>query len=1212
MSNGHDDAEEIHRHKPPYTSHHPIPTIKGFREEKQVRQAEAKGSSGHEDGGSREEVNGEGQQQDAGAAEDGQGGLDTTDSGIGQDEDVEPAVDTSEANAVATDPRARRKELKKRKDERAEREVTDPVTHLPVQIHDLTSGALKEVPENEEPFGSTTRTATGVRNKNKSGSQLQAESENLRSGHESTKALFPPPSFDAVRDELADINKLAVTVGMTGVAAIVALAAGLENLFKFENLANSITQKETPRFFLALAIGFNFVFITIVAIIFLILGIRNWTTKRINAVWEDEVWYASGQNSQRDAKAHETETVVWLNSLLGSVWPLINPDLFTSLADTLEDVMQASLPKMVEMVSVNDIGQGSESIRILGIRWLPTGAAARSVSEDGKLKSLGEDASHESDRKVSGEGEIESADRNDQKGRYSQSGNEDRQQNPEQGDDGSKQQVAEGLEAEEGDFVNVEVAFVYRARSSKRSLKDRAKNMHLYMAFYLPGNIKVPVWVDLRGVVGTMRMRLLLSPDPPFFSLCTLTFLGQPKVDLSCTPLSRHALNIMDVPLISNFVQSAVDAAMAEYVAPKSLNLDLKDMLAGDDFKKDTNARGILVVNVKRGYDFKTGDTGVPLVKDASSDPYVTVGWAKFGKPVWSTRLLLDEMEPWWDETAYVLVTPEELNVDERLRLQLWDSDRLTADDDLGRIEVDLKELMKSNESNGRMWRRNDGFRALKAGKSMPGQLEWSVGYFSKTRIQDCQFQKQTFAPKIKNMDQLNENVDNICQRKLREANIKQGRHKQDADELDQQKAQELKAMQDAMIISAPPPEGYPSGIFSIQIHQITGLELEKVSKTQTEKAGGTDQEEEEGEGLPSAYCTVIINHSKVFKTRTKPKNAKPFYNTGTERYIADWRNAEVYLSVRDARVKEDDPLLGIVHLPLGEVFKERSQINGFYPLTGGVGFGRVRISMLWRSVQIQAPVEALGWEYGTVEVEPFVSHVDVPEKLRASKLKFHTDLGSGKMYASKESEWWNAKKEQSLRLPVRKRYSSCLAIQFQHHGVFSDKTSAFSVLWLKTIPDEEESQFTLPVWKGDYGRASKNAIPECGDKVGSITLKLTFWNGLGAAHSKLARKESNVRDVSEVLETARDNYEKMQHEKEAGVVDGNASDSSSDNDSSAEEESQSQIDGTDGKHKKGPIDRVKAYKKYEEGLNRRNRGMMQWKVCLFEHPNLGTELTLS
>lgn len=43
----------------------------------------------------------------------------------------------------------------------------------------------------------------------------------------------------------------------------------------------------------------------------------------------------------------------------------------------------------------------------------------------------------------------------------------------------------------------------------------------------------------------------------------TFTFLGQPKVDVACIPLARKGLNIMDLPLISNFVQSAVDAAMA-------------------------------------------------------------------------------------------------------------------------------------------------------------------------------------------------------------------------------------------------------------------------------------------------------------------------------------------------------------------------------------------------------------------------------------------------------------------------------------------------------------------------------------------------------------------------------------------------------------------------------------------------------------------------
>ena len=102
----------------------------------------------------------------------------------------------------------------------------------------------------------------------------------------------------------------------------------------------------------------------------------------------------------------------------------------------------------------------------------------------------------------------------------------------------------------------------------------------------------------------------------------------------------------MDLPLISSFVQSSIDAALAEYVAPKSLTLDLQDMLVGDDFKKDTTTRGVLMVKIKRGRDFKAGDPGLGVMKKASSDAYVAVGWAKFGKPVWSTRVILSDMEP--------------------------------------------------------------------------------------------------------------------------------------------------------------------------------------------------------------------------------------------------------------------------------------------------------------------------------------------------------------------------------------------------------------------------------------------------------------------------------------------------------------------------------------------------------------------------------------
>jgi hypothetical protein len=120
--------------------------------------------------------------------------------------------------------------------------------------------------------------------------------------------------------------------------------------------------------------------------------------------------------------------------------------------------MQASLPSMVRMVAVDDIGQGSEALRILGVRWLPTGAAARSVSAEGKLKSPGEE---KDDRKVQDDGE------------------------------GQEQlQRQDTMEAEEGDFVNVEIAFAYRP-STGRGIKSRAKHAHLYLAFYLPGKAKV-------------------------------------------------------------------------------------------------------------------------------------------------------------------------------------------------------------------------------------------------------------------------------------------------------------------------------------------------------------------------------------------------------------------------------------------------------------------------------------------------------------------------------------------------------------------------------------------------------------------------------------------------------------------------------------------------------------------------------------------------
>lgn len=1062
---GRDDVDDKRRHERPYSAKHPIPTISRYRSEKAARQENAAGQAGDT---SSTEASGYIPSRSPKLAPEDQDAstIDTNDSKDGDkyDQDGQPLTDTSQIGSSNLDPKKRVKEMKNRKMERADREVTDPVTHLPVKIHDFTDDALKEIEYNDELSGPNTRSSTGIVGMNKSDDQLQVEKKQLQNDHSFLTNKFPPPDFDALRDDLATISQRGITAGLVGTVVIIAATFTIDRWLRVDGQRIA---------FLGIPIWTLLVAASGAAIFTVVQGVRGWIATKVNNVFQDEIWDAQRQQIIEAADKHEPETTAWLNSLLGAVWPLINPDLFSSLADMLEDVMQASIPRFIRMVSVDDIGQGSEAVRILGVRWLPTGAAASSVTEDGRL--------------IRGEEQGKSPTTSD-----AESGNDS-----DPGADGAQKIVTDGMEAEEGDFVNMEVAFAYRTRSSSKSLKERTKDMHLYIAFYLLGSVKVPVWVDLQGLVGTMRMRLQLTPDPPFFGLCTLTFLGQPKVSLSCTPISKRGLNIMDVPFISNFVQSSVDAAMSEYVAPKSLTLDLKDMLAGDDFKKDTNAKGVLMINIKRGYDFKIADSGVPLLKEGKSDPYVSVGWAKFGKVLWSTRVLDAEMEPCWDETCFLLVTPEELDIDERLRVQLWDSDRFSADDDLGRIEVSLKELMKNENSNGKMWHRTDGFRALKAGDNMPGKLEWSVGYYSKTRLQKCQFEKQSYDPEVRSMEQLREKVNNLTERKLRESMIKEGRNERDESELEQQRAQELKKEQDAMIISAPPPDGYPSGIFSLQIHNIVGLELGRLNKQSAEKDAEASDEEETGDGLPSAYCNIIINHRKTFKTRTKPQNSKPFYNAGCERFIRDWRDCEVFVAVRDARIHEDDALLGMVHFPLHEVFKERSQVMGYYPLTGGIGHGRIRISMVWRSVQLQAPPSLLGWELGTLEVQPTITSLDCPDELKTAKLKLKTNISSGKMYAQGDKKTWRTKKDRALRLAVQKRYASSLSIAFKEKSALRDDVRGFSILWLKDIPDEEEQEVELPIWKGDIKRARSNCLEEAGERIGTLKLKFTFWAGM-------------------------------------------------------------------------------------------------------------------
>lgn len=216
--------------------------------------------------------------------------------------------------------------------------------------------------------------------------------------------------------------------------------------------------------------------------------------------------------------------------------------------------------------------------------------------------------------------------------------------------------------------------------------------------------------------------------------------------------------------------------------------------------------------------------------------------------------------------------------------MQLWDSSQSAADVGLGFIDIELNEIMQNPRMNGRMLDRRDNLYTLSTNGDIPCTLDWSFGYFSKTRIPPTQLAPQTDDRGIKNIDDLENKVAEGAAKKLRES------RKDESREIEQQKLQDFKvkviellpihsadfpqAREDEIIISSPPSPDYCSGILAIQLHKILGLGFRKTKRSQGDEI--CEDDNQTGDDLLSSYCTVILNHQRILKTRTKPKSAKP------------------------------------------------------------------------------------------------------------------------------------------------------------------------------------------------------------------------------------------------------------------------------------------------------------------------------------------------
>ena len=154
--------------------------------------------------------------------------------------------------------------------------------------------------------------------------------------------------------------------------------------------------------------------------------------------------------------------------------------------------------------------------------------------------------------------------------------------------------------------------------------------------------------------------------------------------------------------------------------------MNLMQMMSGDGIKKDTKALGVLQITIKHAVDLSAQDT------NGFSDPYVVVAFAKYGKPLYSTRIIARDLNPVWEETFFLLVSDDEVKAQESLSLQLWDSDVRSADDLVGRVSVPLLDLMKAP---GELKERKDKLMGFEDADEMSGELYWTVGYFDKAAL---------------------------------------------------------------------------------------------------------------------------------------------------------------------------------------------------------------------------------------------------------------------------------------------------------------------------------------------------------------------------------------------------------------------------------------------------------------------------------------------
>lgn len=215
------------------------------------------------------------------------------------------------------------------------------------------------------------------------------------------------------------------------------------------------------------------------------------------------------------------------------------------------------------------------------------------------------------------------------------------------------------------------------------------------------------------------------------------------------------------------------------------------------------------------------------------------------------------------------------------------------------------------------------------------------------------------------------------------------------------------------------------------------------------------------------------------------------------------------------------------------------------YSIEEGLGYGRIRVSLLFRPVEAKLPPNLLGFDTGTLEIHDISvkpdQSADLGIDLAKCELRIKTTKSDGSEKLSRKTAHreengtviWDPERSEGdddddsqpcAVLPVRQRYGSALLLSFKDSSTASGlKRSsgryALSVLWLRDLVDNVDGPVELTLWKardGDFSRLKLNYVPPSGDlaywdsdkekveRVGTLRMRVKFKPGISEKHKTL------------------------------------------------------------------------------------------------------------